>query len=228
MVQAEPSPLRPLEPSGNIPLSDELYLHLRDAIRSGQLVAGQRLVEDAIANATGISRTPVREALRMLVANGLAVSGGRGLIVAQLSSRELQELWEVMASLWVTAVRLATENRTAADLAEMSHIVEAEKRGDGDLVVLNERFRSGVLRAARNRYLTDTMARIVGQAESLVDLTSARRRADLASGEAAIFEAIERQDVAGAENATREHLSKLLAAVLIEMSETQATRVRVP
>lgn len=212
--------LRAFEPSGDSPLSDQLYKHLRGAIRTGQLTSGQRLVEDAIANATSVSRMPVREALRRLANEGLAVQCGRGLVVATLNSDELQELWEVMESLWVTAVKLSAQNRSAADLAELTYLARAgTTRDDVDPILLNERFRRTILRAAGNRYLSDLLLRVVDQAESLLSLATARQRADLQTGHEAIVEAIANRDSIAAQTATEVHLRALLEAVLIQMIE---------
>jgi hypothetical protein len=63
----------------------------------------------------------VREALRKLAATGLAANGGNGLVVAQMSTHELQQVWEVSHALWLTVARLAAERRSAADLAELKY-----------------------------------------------------------------------------------------------------------
>ena len=123
-------------------LPEQLYHYLRSAIRSGELAPGQRLVEQAIATATSTSRTPVREALRKLVGNGLAESSGRGLVVARLSSQELQELWEANEALWLTVGKLAVERATVVDIAEMTYLIHSAQSADAtqaDQIRLNDR-----------------------------------------------------------------------------------------
>lgn len=211
---------QPFVANADSPLSDQMYQYLRAAIRRGELSPGQRLVEDTIANATSVSRTPVREALRRLAGTGLAVNGGRGLVVARLGAHELQQLWEVNEALWLTVARLVVERATTADVAEMTYLVEAAQSGDADAaepIRLNERFRECLLRAAGNQYLGETVMRVVSQAESLVDLVSARRRADLMVGEVAILDAIAHRDSDAVQVAIKRHMGAVLTAALIEL-----------
>ena len=71
-------------------MADRVYLAIRDAIRERALVPGERLVERDLAERFGVSRTPVREALRLLEANGLAsTSPGAGLVVRSLIHSEI-------------------------------------------------------------------------------------------------------------------------------------------
>jgi DNA-binding GntR family transcriptional regulator len=209
----------PFLADADTPLSDQLYNYLRDAIRRGDLTPGQRLVEDTIATATDVSRTPVREALHKLAATGLAVNGGRGLVVAQMSSHQLQQLWEVSRALWLAVARLAAERRTTADLAEFTYLMEARKTGKGigaDPLLLNERLRELLLRAAGNPYLTEAAQRIVGQVEGLVDLSDARAQANQILEETAMLEALEHRDSDGLETIYATYLDAVLTAWLVE------------
>ncbi|MGE4425518.1 MAG: GntR family transcriptional regulator [Solirubrobacteraceae bacterium] len=211
---------RAFTPADDGPLSDQLFTFLRDAIRRGDLVPGQRLVEDTIASATNVSRTPVREALRKLVATGLAASGGRGLVVARISTQQLQQMWEVSHALWLTVARLAAERRSAADLAEFRFLIEAAKAGrgvGGDPQQLNERLRNCLLRAAGNPYLTEAALHSVGQAEALVDLSAARQEANAILQEDGILAALEERDGAALETIYSRYLEATLTAWLLEM-----------
>jgi DNA-binding GntR family transcriptional regulator len=209
----------PFTAKGDAPLSDQLYDYLRDAIRRGDLTPGQRLVEDTIASATDVSRTPVREALHRLAATGLAVNGGRGLVVAQMSSNQLQQLWEVSRALWLAVARFAAERRTTADLAEFTYLMEARRTGEGvgaDPQLLNERLREMLLRAAGNPYLTEAAQRIVGQVEGLVDLSAARAEAHRILEEKAMLQAMEDRDADGLEAIYAKYLDAVLTAWLVE------------
>jgi DNA-binding GntR family transcriptional regulator len=99
---------------------------LREAIMRGTLRGGQTLRQDELANRFGLSRIPVREALRQLEGEGLVtVQPHCGTVVSQLSGAELRELCEIRVALETTALRLAiprldddTLNRAAAILVE--------------------------------------------------------------------------------------------------------------
>ena len=87
--------------------ADFVYDSLRDAIWEGRFAHGERLREEEIASALGVSRTPVREALQRLQQRGLLVIGpGRGLMVAQLSKQQVFELYAMREILEGSAARL--------------------------------------------------------------------------------------------------------------------------
>jgi len=177
---------------------------LREAIIHGTLKGGQTLRQDELANRFGLSRIPVREALRQLEGEGLVtVQPHRGTVVSQLSGAELRELCEIRVALETTALRLAiprldddTLNRAAAILVET----------DGETNVLehwsrnNWRFHSTLYEAAERprllsmiKTLHDTVDRYLrlhvsilnykmkGQAEHWGILDACRRRESAAA-----------------------------------------------
>lgn len=105
---------------------------LRDAILRGALPAGQPLRQDELAARFGLSRIPVREALRQLEGEGLVTAlPHRGATVAALSADELQELCEMRAALETAALRLAIPRLDAAALAEAEGVLrETDRAGD--------------------------------------------------------------------------------------------------
>ena len=83
-----------------LPLRDVVYNTLRQAILTGELQPGERLMEIALANRLGVSRTPVREAIRKLELDGLVVMmPRRGAHVAQITEKDLNEVLEVRIGL---------------------------------------------------------------------------------------------------------------------------------
>ena len=93
-----------------LPLRDVVYNTLRQAILTGELQPGERLMEIALANRLGVSRTPVREAIRKLELDGLVVMmPRRGAHVAQITEKDLNEVLEVRIGLEEMAVRFACQ-----------------------------------------------------------------------------------------------------------------------
>lgn len=149
------------------------YEHLRSAIVENRYPPGHRLVEQQLAAELGLSRTPVREALRMLQAEGLVVSErNRGAMVRPLSPTEVVDLYGLRIRLESYAVELATERSTEAELGALTHAADAfraaVRAGDVDSVAgvrrvheANRVFHDGVLDAARHRRLTGMLARTV-------------------------------------------------------------------
>ena len=100
------------------PLREEVYDALRRAIVQGELPRGRRVVETELAGRLGISRTPVREALRKLEAEGLLSKGpGSNLVVNDLSSKDVEETFSIRAVLEGFAARLAAERATPEQVA---------------------------------------------------------------------------------------------------------------
>src|SRR6188768_3931564 len=115
-----PSPLR-----DKVTRAEELRLQLADEIVRGVLPPGSALDETDIARRFNVSRTPVREALRQLVASGLVEARAhRGAVVAQPSLERLTEMFEAMAELEALCAGLAAERMTAADRQRLESIHE--------------------------------------------------------------------------------------------------------
>src|SRR5215213_2198226 len=86
--------------------ADFVYESLRDAISDGRIAVGERVREEEVARSLGVSRTPVREALRRLQIRGLLVIfAGRGLVVAKLSQQQIVELYAMREILEGSAAR---------------------------------------------------------------------------------------------------------------------------
>lgn len=104
-------------------LHDEILTRLRDHIVEGNIPDGGRIPERQLCEMLGISRTPLREALKVLAAEGLVeLLPNRGARVRALSERDLLELFDVMGGLEALAGRLACENITDEEIAEIERL----------------------------------------------------------------------------------------------------------
>ena len=107
------------------PLRDVVFENLRGAIVEGKLKPGQRLMEVQLAEQLGVSRTPVREAIRKLELEGLVVMIPRkGAYVANMSLKDVIDVLEIRASLEGLAASLAAERITDEDIKKLESIVE--------------------------------------------------------------------------------------------------------
>jgi len=105
-------------------LTEHAYRHLRQAIMTGRLEAGAALRQEKLSQELGISRLPLREALRQLDAEGLVVlRPRRGYIVALLDTKEIEELFEIRAMMEARAGYLAAQQRTDEDVVEVGRIL---------------------------------------------------------------------------------------------------------
>ncbi|WP_199439874.1 GntR family transcriptional regulator [Umezawaea beigongshangensis] len=103
----------------------EVYDRLRSEIVAGTFDAGAPLVEVVLAERYGVSRTPVREALRRLEQDGLVERGDRGMRVRTRSPEEILEIYEVRIALEATAASAAAERHTELDLVRLRAATEA-------------------------------------------------------------------------------------------------------
>jgi DNA-binding GntR family transcriptional regulator len=149
------------------------YAQVRAAIVENRYPPGHRLVEQRIAEQLGLSRTPVREALRMLEAEGLVVSArNRGAMVRPLSETEVVDLYGLRIRLESYAVEVATERATEAELGGFVDAADAfgdvrcsidvdSDEGVRRLHDANRRFHDGIVAAARHHRLAVMLARTV-------------------------------------------------------------------
>ena len=103
-----------------LPLRDVVFNTLRQAILTGELKPGERLMEIHLANKLGVSRTPIREAIRKLELEGLVTMiPRRGAEVAQITEKSMNDVLEVRRALDALCVELACERITGEDLARL-------------------------------------------------------------------------------------------------------------
>ncbi|MCC5959052.1 MAG: GntR family transcriptional regulator [Rhodobacteraceae bacterium] len=187
------------------------YDRLLDEIRHGTLPPGARLREVELAARLGISRTPVREAIRRLEADGLVEHLPRqGASLRRLSYAEVMELYEMRAVLEGTAARLAARAASGLELRELAEINTemTSNATPAEIVRLNRQFHSALINAAKNRYLQraiGAMGRtllILGQS-TLFDPV---RIASAAQEHDQLLQALHARDGTAAEAAMRTHI----------------------
>ena len=109
-----------LDANEYLPLRDVVFKTLREAILRGDLKPGERLMELQLAAKLGVSRTPIREAIRMLQQEGLAVTiPRRGAEVAAMTEKDMEDVLQVREALEILAVQLASEKITKEQIAEL-------------------------------------------------------------------------------------------------------------
>jgi DNA-binding GntR family transcriptional regulator len=138
-----------------------IHQAIADDIVHGRLAPGTSLDETSIAAAFGVSRTPIREAIRQLEAIGLAESRGqRGAVVAALSDRQLDEMFAVMAELEALCARWCAVAMTAEERRQLLVLQDESARlvSAGQLeayVDFNNRFHEAIYRGAHNSFLAE-------------------------------------------------------------------------
>ncbi|MAW24713.1 MAG: GntR family transcriptional regulator [Gammaproteobacteria bacterium] len=140
------------------PQSAICYDYLVSKMQRGDLIGGMSVTEQGLAGELGISRTPVREALRRLEVDGLVVSEPRfGMKVKELGYTEILELYEAREALEMAAVEICAEKISGIEIAELEILQEqmaGSVRDPSRMAGLNYAFHKALLNAAKNRYLT--------------------------------------------------------------------------
>ncbi|MAO55909.1 MAG: GntR family transcriptional regulator [Rhodospirillaceae bacterium] len=207
-----------------------VHARLRDAIKAGRYPPGTRVRETEVAAWLNVSRTPVREALRRLQADGLLVfEPWRGVVVAELDQQQIVEFYAMRRVLDGAAARLAAQHASEPELAYMEDCLTAAapSRGDADLMAeANRKFHDALFQAAHNRYLlksaaalSDALALLRGTTYSFPD------RAETAHQEhRALMDAIRAREPDKAERLARKHIAKAEKARLKLLGDQREER----
>src|SRR5258708_26180195 len=209
-------------------LRDQGYERMRESIRTGRVRPGDRLQEIALAEALGVSRTPVREALALLARDGLAEMQGRGFVVTGLSPQDIGHIFELRRLLEPPAVRDAATAATDAGVDALRDAVEQSRKAHeaGDIerfMLANAGFRAGWLVMVPNQRLVRAVRLYDDHVESLrlMTLSEARTRNIALAGLVALAHAFAARDGVKAEGAMTVHLSRAEAALRAAASVSQ-------
>ncbi len=193
------------------PHGNAAYSRLLAELREGRLNPGDRLRETELADRLGVSRTPVREAIRQLEADGIVTHVPRqGACIRTLEYAEVMELYEMRAVLEGTAARLAA--RAASDI-ELEELIDMNQQmatlGNApEAFILNRQFHAALLDAAKNRFLARSIHALQMALMILgpTTLTEPDRAAKAVAEHSDVLNAIKARDGALAEVTMRAHI----------------------
>ncbi len=204
--------LGPVDLDGSSSLGTSVYNELRQRIVNGQLKSGERLREVELASLLGVSRTPVREAIKRLESEGFAsYVSSRGAVVTELTPEQAVELYAMREILEGAAARFAAQHAYPAEIQMLEYLLEAERQLGEDpeeQANLNRKFHGSIYGMAHNRYLLAVLTK-ARDYMVLLHKTAyfAPGRAESAYREhVAIVDAIRRGDAQAAEEAARAHI----------------------
>ena len=212
-----------------LPLRDVVFNTLRQAILRGELKPGERLMEIALANRLGVSRTPVREAIRMLELEGLVIMiPRRGAQVAQITEQDLNDVLEVRLGLEELAVRFACERITDEEIKALGLAVKEfeKKMSNNELSAQAEadvKFHEIIYGATHNQRLVQIINNIREQMyryriEYLKDVES---RKTLVKEHYEICDALKRRDAESAVEKMCIHIRNQQEAILRSLEHEQ-------
>ena len=215
-----------------LPLRDVVFNTLRKAILKGELKPGERLMEIALAERLGVSRTPVREAMRKLELEGLVVMiPRRGAQVANITEKDLNDVLEVRMALENLSIENACKKMTEEQLAELKRaakVFEATME-EGNLVKLAEAdvaFHEVIYQSSDNCRLNQVLNNLREQIYRyrVEYLKEEETRKLLVKEHDEIYEAIRNRDVKTAQEISYQHIENQREAIVRSIREENDSR----
>jgi DNA-binding GntR family transcriptional regulator len=203
------------------PLRDKVVDELRRRIVDGEYAPGARLTEERLAGAFGVSRNPVREAIRVLESEGFLVAQPRrGAVVAQICEQDIRDLFDIRLALEVLATRLVAERSGPACAASLGSIVRAaaETSDLDELAGLNTRFHATICAFCGNNLLAGMMESLHTKMQWVYRQSAAVRAPHSWAEHEALATAIRAGDGDAAAAAARTHVMNARASAMSLMA----------
>lgn len=219
--------LTPIKLDSYQPLREVVFETLRDAIRKGILKPGERLMEIHLAEQLGVSRTPVREAIRKLELEGYVIMmPRRGTYVSNLSIKDINEVFEIRTSLDSLASGLAAERITDEELEHLQRLLvvigEAIKEKNMEKIVeADTKFHDILYQASRNNRLVGIIYNLREQLTSFRAKSMAYpgRLAETLEEHRRIVDTIAQGDAVAAQKASEYHMERSEHTLLLSMED---------
>lgn len=202
-------------------LHNELVDRLYEMIVDGSLAAGNKVPERDLCETFGVSRTPMREALKVLAAEGLvSLEPNRGAWVTRISLEELEEVFPVMGVLEALSGELACQKITDAEIEHIRNLHQEmaghfKVRNRSDYFQANQRIHEAILEAARNKTLAQqyrVLAARMRRARYLANMSDTRWEKSMQEHEE-ILQALENRDGPALAQILRDHLANKFQTV---------------
>jgi DNA-binding GntR family transcriptional regulator len=214
-------------------LSRFAYDALREEIRARRLLPGHRVREVEVAERLGISRTPVREALKKLASEGLLEqNSARGFVVTEISTDHVMQLYAMREMLEGAAARFAAQQASPLEIQSLRRLAAhlASAATPAEAATGNRRLHNAIAQAAHNAYLLRAIG-VLRDALELLGTTTYSAPGRIASGyeeNMAIIERIAARDPDGAESAARRHIQSASVLRLNMLFGVDMPRIQSP
>lgn len=204
----------------DVPLRDQVLVALRRRIVNGDYAPGERLTEDRLAEDFGVSRNPVREALRVVQAEGFVVMvPRRGAVVASPDATTIADMFAVRQRLETLAARLAAERATPADVADLRQLLDSARQATDQVqfarvAELNSQLHLKVIEISGNRWLSAMASALYMHVQWVFRIGAADRAPHSWAEHIRLVDAIEAGDPDAAEAAAMAHVDAASTAAL--------------
>lgn len=196
-----------------VSLADQVFEHLETDILSGKYQRGDILTENRLCEILGVSRTPIREALRRLQQEHLIVETGKGSLVLGISDEDLRDIYIIRESLEGKAARRAAESATDEEINELKSAVELQefylsKRNSDQIRLMDNRFHEILYKISGSHVFFNTLLPLHKKVQKYrkVSLQSQSRARESVDEHREILNAIINRDADAAELYTAKHV----------------------
>ena len=198
----------------NKTLADQVYEKLENEILTGKYKRGEIITELSICSALGVSRTPVREALRRLEQDHIVESSGKGMTVLGITPRDVEIIYEIRSRIEGLAAAACAQNATDEQIAELREITElqefyAGKRDSEKIKAMDSNFHEKLYQYSGSTVYYDTLMPLHRKIQKVRKRSvEDKSRAQISTEEhKKILNAIEARDTKTAEKAANEHVA---------------------
>lgn len=196
-----------------ISLADQVFDHLENDILSGKYQRGEILTESKLSAELGVSRTPIREALRRLEQEHIIEESGKGSVVIGINEKDLEDIFMIRKSLECQVAALAAKNRTEEQLKQLREALEFQefylnKKDPDQIKLMDSRFHETLYKLSGSTAFYDTLVPLhkkIQKYRRASVANSSRAEASVAEHRK-IYEAIESQNTARAAKYASEHV----------------------
>ncbi len=210
-----------MERKQSISLADRVFEQLEGEILSGRYETGTVLTELALSQALGVSRTPVREAVRRLEQEGLLVESGKGVRVVGVSKKDLEDIYEIRARIEGLAARRAAAYMQTAQLQKLQEVLDlqafyTEKNDAAHIRNMDSAFHEAIYENCGSPVLRDMLSSLHRRVQRYrkESVTDAARAKCAAAEHRAILEAIASHDGALADRLSVQHIQNAKKHIL--------------
>lgn len=216
-------------PASDASLRNKVFKYIKSQIINGAYGPGETLLESKLADELGVSRTPIREAIRLLEMEGLVeTTTKKGAIVLGISQQDVEDIYTVRQLVEGLAARWAAERLTPAELKELQKTYElmefyAQKHEVEEIAELDNKFHQMIYEAAGSKILYLTLRNLhqYVQIARLQSLGMQNRLPLTLNEHHAVLQALEAKDPAKAEKAMTEHVRKAYLNIHNQLSKGQ-------
>lgn len=196
-----------------ISLADQVFDHLENDILSGKYQRGEVLTESKLCAEMGVSRTPIREALRRLEQEHIIEESGKGSVVIGINEKDLEDIFLIRKSLECMAASLAAKNRTDEQLKDLKEALEFQefylnKNDPEQIKLMDNRFHETLYKLSGSTTFYDTLVPLHKKIQKYrrASVENSSRAAASVAEHRKIYEAIEAKNSASAAKYASEHV----------------------